>query len=607
MNNQNITSATATTITPSTSTTTSTTSTTSEVESLASKCIQIIATNLERYPITSFHCISEIEWDSIIECKYKMTSPKLKYNNNHNNNHHKNHHNLLLSDGRKFPLIPYKQILNIEMENIHLSKSKVSDVFIWKDNVNFKFKIGNTTGNTNSNNSNSIGSSNSSNSISGGSTSRPLLLMEPWDEMIKKMNIIVQVDIPFWIDCFNNNNNNNNNNNTSSSKNECTKGDNNNDDDNYLVGLRSRSSNQSISSSFTTSSSLSSSTTTSTAISSLSSSSSSSSIIKPSFTTTATTTTTSYTKKPKSIPSIIHILQNTPMIVPLLLASGIGKAIKKLIKVLHTNSSSNNDTSNSGGNSGCSSNDTKKKWIFQLEEILQNWKIMASVNGVSMSSSSSSSKTNNNNNNQNKDKEHEYKMNIFNKVTGKSRHTSNEQHEQDIANIQKCHEWRDLYRVLLEREQQFMQLHGSKMRKIRENLEVNRPKIGTAVTKKFGKRMVLKDDGGIECIGLNGGSRSSTNGSTMPMRKLGKLRQEFQQRNAVIKGGKAGIASTSMQSGTKRSFGSSVSAVLGTAKKRNTASSVNGCTKAGRREILLNDGKKMKLPKLDSQYKRSFK
>ena len=600
MNNQSITSTTATTITPSstsTSTSSSTSaSTTSEVESLASKCIQIIATNLERYPITSFHCISEIEWDLIIECKYKMTSPKLKYNNNHNNNHHNHNNNLLLSDGRKFPLIPYKQILNMEEENIHLSKSKVSDVFIWKDNVNFKFKIGNTNGNSNNRNTNSI---------SIGSNSRPLLLMEPWDEMIKKMNIIVQVDIPFWIDCFNNNNNNNNNN-TSSSKNECTKGDNKNDDNYFLVGLRSRSSNQSISSSFTTSSSLSSSTTTSTAISSLSSSSS---IIKPSFTTTATTTTTSYTKKPKSIPSIIHILQNTPMIVPLLLASGIGKAIKKLIKVLHTNSSSNNDTSNNS-NSGCNSNDTKKKWIFQLEEILQNWKIMASVNGVSMSSSSSSSsKTNNNNNhnNQNKDKEHEYKMNIFNKVTGKSRHTSNEQHEQDIANIQKCHEWRDLYRVLLEREQQFMQLHGSKMRKIRENLEVNRPKIGTAVTKKFGKRMVLKDDGGIECISLNGGSRSSTNGSTMPMRKLGKLRHEFQQRNAVIKGGKAGIASTSMQSGTKRSFGSSVSAVLGTAKKRNTASSVNGCTKAGRREILLNDGKKMKLPKLDSQYKRSFK
>ena len=149
--------------------------------------------------------------------------------------------------------------------------------------------------------------------------------------------------------------------------------------------------------------------------------------------------------------------------------------------------------------------------------------------------------------------------------------------------------------MLVDREQKLIKSHGQKMRKFRANLEVERPKIGTAKTKKMGR----KELGGIQRAGRNGSGTSA----------FGKLKQEFNDRKTIIKGGKAFVNSISKQASlaatTSTSFGASVSSVRSTGKKRVLNPSSVDAKKA--RNVALNNGKKMKMPKLDSLYKNSLR
>ncbi len=270
----------------------------------------------------------------------------------------------------------------------------------------------------------------------------------------------------------------------------------------------------------------------------------------------------------RTVIKIIKDLQRTAMTVPLLSASGIGKGIKKLIKKIRG---------------------VEPELTAQLETLLQNWMDIASAQGVVAISKS------------NKKTSPSSKLSQVS-VDGKNRHTSDEQHAQDIKTIQQCPQWRNLFQALSEREKKLFKSHGEKMRRIRQTLEVGRPKISTARTKN---NKILKSTGGLH---------SHNNGSN-PVRKLGKLRQDFNTRNALIKGGRASVNTNLATTATKSpSFGSSVSSAMGSAKKRpsTTAPSLqsNKQQKVSKtssswkrsREVILNDGKKMKLPKVNSRH-----
>ncbi len=288
----------------------------------------------------------------------------------------------------------------------------------------------------------------------------------------------------------------------------------------------------------------------------------------------------------KKIAKIVDELQDINMSVPLLSTSGIGKALKKFMKAVRQLGSMDN-----------SDNNMYNHWVPRLELILNNWKQMAKANGVAISSSS---------NNTNGHKFHHHQQHTVTSISGKSRHTSDEQHVQDVKDIQECHQWRDLFVLLVHRQENFIKAHGAKMRKIRDELEVGRPKIGLTRTKNIAKRVVMENGGGIQ--------RTSE-----PMNKLGKLKHEFKQQKAIIRGG---TTQSRLPSGgvTRNTFGSAVSSASSSSgKKRSLVTSSNIFSKfpktassgVGRRgtnrEVVLNGNKKMKLPKLDLQYQRKSK
>lgn len=95
------------------------------IESLSSKCRTVIATNIDRYPIKSFSNLPEMEWEAIIELKYRMTAPKHQTQIKCKTS--------LLSDGRKFPLFTDKFMKEVEERNGHLKTSVVADDLVWRD------------------------------------------------------------------------------------------------------------------------------------------------------------------------------------------------------------------------------------------------------------------------------------------------------------------------------------------------------------------------------------------------------------------------------------------------------------------------------------------
>jgi hypothetical protein len=491
-----------------------TTTTTTTIESLATKCREIIADNINRYPIEFIGSLPEMEWESIVQLKYNKTAPKknivtvsvlpLPLSSSRSSN--------LLSDGRKFPLFNAKFIQDIEERHGHLSTSHIIDELVWKDCVDFKFKR--------------------------DGPSRPFVFREPWGLQVQRLQGVIDSMEAFHCDLPNKNTNNgyiNSNSNSSNSSNSSSA------EDKVTLSTISQQQQQ---------------------------------------------------QQQQLVKKLYNELKDAPMNVPLLSKTGIGKALKKFIKKLRRNQDQQQQQS------VVSYSQVSK----QLQLILEKWKEIASANGVVIQS-----KINSNNGNT---QAAASTIQTNNTSTGQNRHTSDEQHAQDIMDIQQCSQWRDLYRVLANREQKLIKSHGAKMRKCRENLKVGRPKIGKTITKRRVGRRVCNPDGGY---GGGGGS------SNIPTRQLVKLRQDFKQRSIAIKGGKASANRSPTSSNTIRStFGSSVSSAL-SGKKRGLDSTHNTATQNqhqhhGRyvrklnREVVLDGGKKMKLPKLtNSMYQNNLK
>lgn len=449
-----------------------------EIESLASKCRNIIASNIERYPAETIGSLPYTEWEAIVKVKYEMTAPK----NQNGAKVKKVKGSCLLSDGRKFPVFTDKFIREVEEKNEHLRSSTVTDELVWRDCVDFKFK-------------------------NVGSLTRPSVFRLPWNIQVERLQQIVE-------------------------------------DIRTLRLIPETSSN---------------------VVTDESSTSSSSSASNNNDDTNAA--------QMKKIAGIVEELQTTPMIVPLLSASGIGRALKKLIKKLRAFDEAmktNTDNTTTTNKSNC-----YLTWSIQLENIIQQWKDIASESGVVMSpnklpsspsSVSSSPKT----------------------LSARNKHTSPEQHAEDVKNIQECTQWRHLFDKLVAREKKMISSRGAKMREFRKHLEVARPKISTATTKKRGKLVINEKGGGVQRVSCGA-----------PIRKLGKLRQEFNDRKITMKGGKRCLTTVATSVGAsvpRASFGSSVSSAMSSSKKR----SLN-------RDVTLGNGKKMKLPKMGKQYHRNLR
>ena len=132
-----------------------------------------------------------------------------------------------------------------------------------------------------------------------------------------------------------------------------------------------------------------------------------------------------------SVEQSLLLLQNSPMNVNLLLASGIGKTLKKAIK-RHSKAGT--------------------RMAAPMDALLTKWKGLAEEEGVHVSSSPSS----------------KHKV---------PKSESDKDWQKDWVLAERASNWRQLFAVLNERESNRRSQQGQRMREIRGNLNRNRPKV----------------------------------------------------------------------------------------------------------------------------------
>jgi hypothetical protein len=100
--------------------------------SLIALCRSVIVANLERYPPDYFGLVSEEEWESIIRLRHRRTSPKAGSGG-------------LDGTGRIAPAVSDRFLSEVEQANPHIAESAVVDQLVWRDCVEYKFKMGGLT------------------------------------------------------------------------------------------------------------------------------------------------------------------------------------------------------------------------------------------------------------------------------------------------------------------------------------------------------------------------------------------------------------------------------------------------------------------------------
>mmetsp|Transcript_2197 Transcript_2197/g.5846 ORF Transcript_2197/g.5846 Transcript_2197/m.5846 type:complete len:544 (-) Transcript_2197:214-1845(-) len=187
-------------------------------------------------------------------------------------------------------------------------------------------------------------------------------------------------------------------------------------------------------------------------------------------------------KRERILDISIKTLSDAPMSVPLLTSSGVGKAVQKVIKqctklrlkeeevpwyIVDMWSRSRAEGMSPASPGRMHSRSALISPLEQLERLLQGWKNVASSSGVVLSKNNGDS---------------------VEDCSGRNKKTSAEQHGKDMKVLQTCKEWRDIYIALVDRESKMMANHGKMMRKIRENLNTDRPKISQINLKTASKR-----------------------------------------------------------------------------------------------------------------------
>ncbi|KAL7479207.1 hypothetical protein ACHAW6_004947 [Cyclotella cf. meneghiniana] len=264
-----------------------------------------------------------------------------------------------------------------------------------------------------------------------------------------------------------------------------------------------------------------------------------------------------------------------------------------------------------------------------LEQLLREWKEMASESGVAMSSTSTTRTTSDAKSSAKKQridsskaskcppapKEDEASLPFAS--FGKPRTMSTEQHATNMNLLHSSPNWRSLYHTLQKREKMVRIAQGEKVRASRESLEKNRPKIGKVVLKKAvgrvrglgtpgADRVIMGNAKGQErreailnkSLGkraqampsnCGGGSHNKSSG------KLSQLRQESKVAAKWSKGTQKTVSKIAHNPGAAfSSFGASVARAGGGNNTTSTASKPKMVGNQAR--VKLQGGKQMTLP-----------
>jgi len=277
-----------------------------------------------------------------------------------------------------------------------------------------------------------------------------------------------------------------------------------------------------------------------------------------------------------------------------------------------------------------------------LQQLLQDWKDMASENGVVVSSDNGtpakkqklangkcSNKTNN----------HAPTNSTSVTTCGKHPKASIHQHLIDLKLLHESPDWRSLYVSLAKRADIVCKSQGEKMRSIRENLEKGRPKIGKVVLKKAVGRVrgmaagatgnipngparsgivggglsgnglpsnpvkrderreaILNGSRGIRSLASKSPSLSSVFGKSSPAKgKMSQLKNESRIQATWSKGSQGAVKKISHTSSSSYSaFGASVAFATGTSRPRGNGTRVVG--KQKQIQVQLKEGRQMRLP-----------
>ena len=271
--------------------------------------------------------------------------------------------------------------------------------------------------------------------------------------------------------------------------------------------------------------------------------------------------------------------------------------------------------------------------VEYLDILLSSWKALASSSGVEVTTASANTITKSSSSSKDETTD---TMTIFppELFSGQNKRTSDEQHREDVALAMTCRQWRHIFEALSNREAAKIARHGEKMRRLREDLHSDRPKIGqvgikSAATSSNRKTMTMsrqsrqeeilnKSRGTRAKMAAAASGRSSSGGTA----KIKALRQEVQMKRSRQGAVGSGMQRSSTAPPMRRtgeskaknmSFGASVaafaasssSAAASTGAASSSRRSPNSSSSATRRmvgsgssrQVELRGGKRMGLPK----------
>mmetsp|Transcript_15821 Transcript_15821/g.45586 ORF Transcript_15821/g.45586 Transcript_15821/m.45586 type:complete len:540 (+) Transcript_15821:116-1735(+) len=321
----------------------------------------------------------------------------------------------------------------------------------------------------------------------------------------------------------------------------------------------------------------------------------------------------------------IQFLGHSIMSIELLAQSGVGKAVKKFVK------GCKKFVATDGGKS-------IPRWmpdilaprpnlrllspLQYLDKLLSGWKAVASSSGVQVTASKGGD---------------DQTVVTFapEQFSGRDKRTSEEEHREDVAVAMTCRQWRQIFQSLANRELANVARYGEKMRRLREDLHSDRPKIGHVGTKSAKSKSVIastmrKQSRQEEILNKSRGTRArmaavaSGRSGSSGTAKIQALRQEVKQkrsrqgavgRSGVVRSRTAPtMRQTAGASKKNTSFGASVAAFSSssssssavTSKRApNASSSARGMVgSVGSRQVELSGGKRMGLPKQPIASKR---
>jgi hypothetical protein len=264
-----------------------------------------------------------------------------------------------------------------------------------------------------------------------------------------------------------------------------------------------------------------------------------------------------------------------------------------------------------------------------LEQLLREWKEMASESGVAMSSTSTSRATSEAKSPVKKQRVDSTKASKCSAAPkeeeasfpfasfGKPRNMSMEQHVTNMNLLHSSPNWRALYHTLQKREKMVRIAQGEKVRASRESLEKNRPKIGKVVLKKAVGRVrglgtpsadrvigsargqerreaILNKSLGKRAQAMQSNCNDSSNNKSSG--KLSQLRQESKVAAKWSKGTQKTVSKIAHNPGAAfSSFGASVARAGGSNNTTSTASKKPKMV-GNQARVKLQGGKQMTLP-----------